>query len=163
MRLYDEYLRWLYQGGRPNRFARWQNRASAVVFGAGIWPRRAAALEVRGRRSGRVISFPVVITGYEGERYLVAMLGAGTNWVLNVRAAAGQAVLRNGRRKAVRLEEVGTAARPAILRRYLALAPGARAHIPVDRHAPPGEFEKIAGQFPVFRITAATPAPEPAG
>jgi len=152
VQLYDDYLRWLYRGGRPNRFARFQNRVSAAAFAAGIWPRRAAALEVRGRRSGRAISFPVVIAGYEGERYLVAMLGENTNWVRNVRAAGGLAVLRHGRREDVRLEEVAADNRPTILRRYLALAPGARAHIAVDRDAPLEEFEQIAPQVPVFRI-----------
>lgn len=155
MRLYDDYLRWLYRSGRPNRFARLQNRASAGAFAAGIWPRRAAALEVRGRRSGRGISFPVVIADYEGERYLVAMLGEDANWVRNLRAAGGLAVLRHGRREAVRLEEVSGDARPAILRRYLAVAPGARPHIPIDRHAPLEEFERIAPQFPVFHIVRA--------
>jgi len=153
MRRYDDYLRWLYRGGRPNRFARLQNRASAIAFGAGIWPKHAATLEVRGRRSGRVISFPVVIADYEGGRYLVAMLGESTNWVRNVRAAEGRAVLRHGRREAVRLEEVPVDRRPAILRRYLALAPGARPHIPIDRRAPVQEFEPLAPQVPVFHIT----------
>lgn len=162
MRFYDEYLRWLYRGGRPNRFARLQNRASALVFATGIWPDRVAELEVRGRRSGRVISFPVVIVGYEGERYLVAMLGANANWVRNVRAADGRAVLRHGRHEDIRLEEVPAGARPAILRRYLAVAPGARPHIPVDRHAPLSEFEQIAPQIPVFRITAVRTPLQPA-
>ena len=48
MKLYDDYLRWLYRSGRPNRFARLQNRASTVAFAAGIWPKRTAALEVLG-------------------------------------------------------------------------------------------------------------------
>ncbi len=139
-------------------FARLQNRATAVAFAAGIWPRRAATLEVRGRRSGRVISFPVAIADYEGERYLVAMLGVNTNWVRNLRAAQGRAVLRHGRREGVRLEEVAAESRPPILRRYLELAPGARAHIPIDRHAPLDEFEQIAPQVPVFRITPAPAA-----
>jgi deazaflavin-dependent oxidoreductase (nitroreductase family) len=163
MRLYDDYLRWLYRGGRPSRFARLQNRASAVAFAAGIWPRRVAAIEVRGRRSGRLISFPVVIADYEGERYLVAMLGEDANWVRNVRAAGGRAVLRHGRREAVRLEEVSGDAQPAILRRYLAVAPGARPHIPIDRRATLEEFERIAPQIPVFRITAVPTASEPGG
>ena len=152
MRPYDDYLRWLYRGGRPNLLARLQNRMSAIAFAAGIWPTRVAALEVRGRCSGRVISFPVVIADHEEERYLVAMLGEDVNWVRNVRAAGGEAVLRHGRREAVRLEEVAPEARPAILRRYLALAPGARPHIPVDRHAPLEEFGPIAPQVPVFKI-----------
>lgn len=162
MRFYDEYLRWLYRGGGPNRFARLQNRVSAVVFATGIWPDRVAELEVRGRRSGRVISFPVVIVGYEGERYLVAMLGANANWVRNARAADGRAVLRHGRHEDIRLEEVPAGARPAILRKYLAVAPGARPHIPADRHAPLSEFEQIAPQIPVFRITAVRTPLQPA-
>ena len=48
MTSYDDYLRWLYRDG-PNLFARVQNRVSAVAFSAGIWPRRVATLEVRGR------------------------------------------------------------------------------------------------------------------
>jgi hypothetical protein len=154
--LYDSYLRWLYRGGRPNRFARVQNQLSAIAFAAGLWPERAATLDVRGRRSGRVISFPVVIADYEGERYLVAMLGEKTNWVLNLRAAGGRAVLRHGRHEDLHCEEVAVQSRPAILRRYLELAPGARPHIPIDRHGSLEEFGRIAPLVPVFRITAAS-------
>jgi len=154
MKRYDDYLRWLYRGGHPNRFARLQNRASAIAFAAGIAPRRAAALEITGRRSGRVISFPVVITDAGGERYLVSMLGANANWVRNLTAAGGRAVLRHGRRESVYLEEVQPAARAPILRRYLRVAPGARPHIPVDRRAPLAEFARIAADYPVFRVRA---------
>jgi deazaflavin-dependent oxidoreductase (nitroreductase family) len=151
---YADYLRWLYKSGRPNRFARLQNQAAAALYAAGIWPGRVAALDVRGRKSGRVISLPVVIAEVGGERYLVSMLGQDVNWVRNIRAAGGDAVLRHGRREAVRLVEVPADARPPILRRYLAVAPGARAHVPVDRRAPVQAFERIAPQIPVFRITA---------
>jgi hypothetical protein len=91
------------------------------------------------------------------------MLGQNVNWVRNVRAAGGRAVLRHGGREAVRLDEVDPGARAPILRRYLALAPGARAHIPVDRRAPLEEFEPIAAQIPVFRITPDQPDPESRG
>jgi deazaflavin-dependent oxidoreductase (nitroreductase family) len=155
MRAYDDYLRWLYRSGRPNMFARLQNRASAWAFAAGIMPSRVAALEVRGRRTGRVISFPVVIAGYEGDRYLVSMLGEEVNWVRNLRAANGAAVLAHGRREQVRLEEVSAAQRAPILRRYLRVAPGARPHIPVDRDAPLADFERVSKDFPVFRIRPA--------
>ncbi|MCP6291665.1 hypothetical protein NL468_28735, partial [Klebsiella pneumoniae] len=90
-----------------------------------------------------------VLTRHDGERYPVSMLGEGTNWVRNVRAAGGRAVLRHGHREDVVLEEVDPGVRAPILKRYLALAPGARAHIPVDRHAPLSQFEEIATRFPV--------------
>jgi len=83
------------------------------------------------------------------------MLGE-VNWVRNVRAAGGSAVLRHGRREQVRLVEVPADSRAPVLRRYLAVAPGGRPHIPVDRRAPLEEFQKVAAQFPVFRITAPT-------
>lgn len=109
-------------------------------------------LEVRGRRSGRLRSFPVVVADHDGERYLVAMLGEGANWVANVRAANGRAVLRHGRREAVRLQEVDLEGRAPILKRYLQLAPGARAHIPVDPNGSLADFAQIAAHYPVFRI-----------
>jgi deazaflavin-dependent oxidoreductase (nitroreductase family) len=146
----------MYRTGRPGALARAMNRISAVQFSAGMLsPARAMTLEVRGRRTGRLISLPVVVAGYQGGRYLVSMLGNDANWVHNVRAAGGRAVLRRGRRQEVRLEEVQPADRAPILRRYLEVAPGARPHVPVDRHAPLAEFERIAGQFPVFRILPA--------
>jgi deazaflavin-dependent oxidoreductase (nitroreductase family) len=149
--------RWMYRGGRPGLLARAMNRVSAVQFSAGfLSPSSWTTLEVSGRRTGRVISFPVVVSEYKGERYLVSMLGNEANWVRNVRAAAGRAVLRRRGREVVHLEEVQPSARAPILRRYLAVAPGARPHFPVDRHAPLEDFERIATQFPVFRVVPAS-------
>ncbi|MFF4615529.1 nitroreductase family deazaflavin-dependent oxidoreductase [Nonomuraea jabiensis] len=147
--------RWLYRGGRPNRLARAMNRAWRVLHSSGL-VRCLVTLEVAGRRTGRVISFPLVAADYRGERYLVAMPGPNANWVRNVRAAEGRAVLCHGRRRAVRLEEVEPALRAPIPRRYLGLAPGARPHVPVDRHAPLEEYERIAAGVPVFRITTSS-------
>ena len=130
MKVHEQYLRWLYRGQRPHWFARMQNRVSAVVYGAGVWPKRVAALDVVGRRSGRVLTFPVVIADLDGGRYLVSMLGERANWVRNLRADDGRAVLRHGRKEAVRLEEVPVAQRPPILRRYLEVAPGGRPTFP---------------------------------
>lgn len=110
-------------------------------------------LTTGGGQSGRLISFPVAIAEHRGERYLVAMLGDHTNWVRNVRAASGGAVLRQGRRRPVQLEEIPVEQRAPVLRRYLSIAPGARPHFPVTRGAPLEDFERIAAQYPVFRVT----------
>jgi deazaflavin-dependent oxidoreductase (nitroreductase family) len=152
--------RWLYPGGRPNRLGRLLNRGWAIVHGSGLLPKRYVTLEVPGRRTGRTLSYPLVITDYQGERYLVAMLGERSSWVRNLRAAGGRAVLRHGRRQAVRVEEVDPDARAPILRRYLSLAPGPRAFIPVDRDAPLQEFQKVAPQVPVVRVRS---DPRPSG
>lgn len=148
----DRYYRWMYRGGRPNWWARPQNRLSAVV--GRLLPTRMVTLEVTGRNSGRQIALPLAIADYDGERYLVSMLGEDVNWVRNVRAAGGRAVLWHGpRREVVHLDEVEASARAPILRRYLDRAPGARPHIPVNRHAPLQDFAAVAPQFPVFRIS----------
>ena len=131
------------------------NRVDARLYGSGLLsPRHAATLEVVGRSTGRPVSVPVAIADHGGERYLVSMLGPQANWVRNVKAAGGHAVLRRGAREKVTLEELPVDQRAPVLRRYLAVAPGARPHIPVDRRAPLPEFEAIAHRFPVFRIGA---------
>ncbi|MEV0267822.1 nitroreductase/quinone reductase family protein [Hamadaea sp. NPDC050747] len=145
----------MYPHDRPNRLARALNSLSVVQFRSGVLAsRRWVVMEVRGYRSGRVISCPLVVASVAGHRYLVSMLGEKANWVRNVRAADGHVVLRQRGREPVRLVEVPVADRARIIRRYLDFAPGARPHIPVDRHAPVEEFEKIADRIPVFRVTA---------
>ena len=154
--VYEPFKRWLYRGNRPHALARALNRGWAAVFARGIAPERLVTLEVTGRRSGRPISFPLVMAVLEGERYLVSMLGENVSWVRNVRAADGRAVLRHGRREPVRLEEVAVGTRAPILKAYLQRAPGARPHIRVDKDAPLAEFEAIAGEIPVFRVVTGT-------
>lgn len=143
--------KWLYRGGRPNRVARVLNRSWAAVHALGLARDYLVTLEVPGRKSGRVISFPLVMAVVGRERYLVSMLGEA-NWVQNVRAAGGDATLRHGRREEVRLEEVAPEHRAAILKAYLKRAPGARPHLPVDKDAPLEEFERVSHRFPVFRV-----------
>jgi hypothetical protein len=147
------FKRWLYRGGHPNIVARAMNRFWAIVHSLGVAPNYLVTLEVKGRRSGRRISFPLAMTVIGSERYLVSMLGPEAAWVRNVAAADGHAVLRHGRTEHVRLEPVDVRERPPILRAYLQHAPGARPHIPVDKDAPLESFEAVAAQIPVFRVT----------
>ncbi|MGY1708593.1 nitroreductase/quinone reductase family protein [Geodermatophilus sp. SYSU D00758] len=157
------WRRRLYRGRRPHRLAGVLNRAQAALAARGIGPSRIVVLEVAGRRSGRAVSLPVVVADVHGERYLVSMLGEDSQWVRNVRAAHGRAALRHRGRQEVLLEEVEPARRAPVLRRYLDRAPGARAHVPVDRRAPLEEFERIAADYPVFRVTAPVGAGRPPG
>jgi hypothetical protein len=139
-RLVSAFQRWQYRKGRPGWSARVANRLGALSFAKGMGPNGAATLEVRGHKSGRIVSFPVVVADYQGERYLVSMLGQKANWV------------RNLRREEVTLVEDLSDKRAAILRRYLELAPGARPFFTIDRRAPLDDFERIVDQYPVFRV-----------
>jgi deazaflavin-dependent oxidoreductase (nitroreductase family) len=143
---------WLYRGRRPNWIAKilngmWARTASKSVMSNGL-----VALEVVGRKSGRIVSFPLVMVKVDGQRYVASMLGENVQWVRNVRAAGGNAVLRSGGREAVRLEEIPAEQRAPILKAYLQVATGARPHVPVDKDAPITEFEKIAAIYPIFRL-----------
>jgi hypothetical protein len=125
------------------------------VASLGIAPNYLVTLELVGRRSGRALSFPLVMVVVDGERYLVSMLGTDVAWVKNLRAADGHALLRHGRKERVRLEEVAVEKRGPVLKAYLKRAPGARPHVAVDKDAPLEEFNAIAAQIPVFRVLAA--------
>ena len=149
--LYD-LKRWLYRGGRPSRIAAVLNSGSAMLHKLGIAPNYLVTLEVRGRRSGRTVSLPLVMVVVEGERYLVSMLGAEADWVRNAKAARGNVTLRHGRTEQVHLEELPAGRRAPVLKAYLKRAPGARPHVPVDKDAPLSDFQEVAARFPVFRV-----------
>lgn len=148
------FTRWLYHGQRPNWIARILNRVSAAVASSGVASNYLVTLEVTGRKSGRIVSLPLVMVVVDGQRYLVSMLGDNVQWVHNVRAAGGKAVLRSGGREEIQLEEVPTDQHAPILRAYLQRAPGARPHVPVNKDAALAEFEKIAAAFPIFRLAS---------
>lgn len=148
------FKRWMYRGGRPHTLAKILNRGWAILHAKGLAPSYYVTLQVVGRQSGKIITFPLVMAVMNGERYLVSMLGEEANWVHNVRAAGGKATLVHGTSEPVLLREVDVAQRAPILKAYLQVAPGARPHIPVNKDAPISEFEKIESEYPVFRVEA---------
>ncbi|WP_211258734.1 nitroreductase/quinone reductase family protein [Spirillospora albida] len=151
--------RWIYRGDKPHAVAKLLNRYWSRQYRSGTLLARSRDVElgVRGRSSGRPITFPIVLADVDGVWYAVSMLGANANWVRNVRAAHGEALIRHGGSWNVRLIEVPTAERAPILKRYLDIAPGARPHFPVDRSAPLSRFESVAIDHPVFRVDGFTP------
>jgi deazaflavin-dependent oxidoreductase (nitroreductase family) len=146
-------LRAMYAGGKANATARRFARFWSTVYGLGLSSHRWVSLEVPGRASGRLRRFPLGMADWDGEWYLVSMLGERSQWVKNVRASQGHAVLRHGKARPVRLSEVPIGERAPILRSYLASVPGGRPHFPVDHRAALSEFAAVAAAYPVFRIT----------
>lgn len=151
----------LYRGGRPTRAGRSHNRAWSWLVSQGLTPARwpgtpvigPATLETYGRRTGARRSNMVTWVEYDGQRYFVSMLGDRSEWVRNVRAARGQAVLRHGARTPVVLEEVPAEERAPIIRAwYSRTRTSTRPHLNLDPAADVEEFERIAPSHPVFRI-----------
>jgi len=140
-----------YHDGRPTRAGRVANRAARWYAAAGGPPSWQVSLETRGRRTGRTSKTVLVIARHDGEDYLVSMLGERSAWVHNVRAA-GEAVIRHGRKRRVRLEEVPSAERAPMLKAYVQRATSGRRHFTLTPDASVAEFAAVADQFPVFRI-----------
>lgn len=95
-----------------NRIVGWLTRRGVSVLGSRV-------LEVRGRRSGETRTTPVNLLRLDDHEYLVAPRGV-TQWVRNVRADEGRAVLVLGRRRrpVVLTDLTGDPAVP-VLRAYL--------------------------------------------
>ena len=137
---------------RPAALTQVMNRMVGWLASLGLTPSHMITLEVKGRRSGEMRSTVVNSVEYEGERYLVSPRGEA-EWVRNVRAAAGEAVIRHRGRRSVRLEELPPERRAPILKKYLgenAMSTGK--HFGIDPKAEIAEFGAIAERHPAFRV-----------
>jgi hypothetical protein len=142
-----------YGPAGPTPLGKFANWTGVLWANTGLPPKRQAALEIRGRKSGEVRRLPVVVAVVEGERYLVSMMGERAWWARNARAGM-EAWLTRGRREPIRLVEVPVAERAPILKEYLRLAPGARSFFPIGPSAPEADFVALADHYPTFRVEA---------
>jgi hypothetical protein len=126
----------------------------------GLVPESVVVLEVRGRQSGKPRRTVIVRTTYNGDHYLVALAGE-SEWVRNVRAASGQAVIRHGRAQTVDLIEVPADDRPPIIWAYLhrtgwsSPSNEARHYFGLNPDASLEEIRSVVDRYPVFRIVDA--------
>jgi hypothetical protein len=149
-----------YREGRPTAAGRRLNRTWSWVTSTRLLPERypgrpagPATIETVGRTSGLPCSNMVTWVEYEGERYLVSMLGERSDWVRNARAAGGEAVIRRGRREPVRLIEVPAAEGAHIIQAWYRITwTSTLPHLGLDPGSDITEFERIAPAHPVFRI-----------
>jgi deazaflavin-dependent oxidoreductase (nitroreductase family) len=149
------HLRLFYRDWRPTRLGKLVNACWAWVAGMGLTPQILLTLEVKGRRSGRFRQTVLVVAKHDGQRYLVSMLGDGSEWVRNVRAVGGKALVKHGQSSPVQLVEVPAGERGPILKAYCQVATSGRQHFPVSHKAPLSDFDAIAERYPVFRIDPA--------
>ena len=147
--------RLFYRDWRPTRLGKLVNGAFAWLSGLGLTPCVLLTLQVRGRRSGLLRTNVLAVAEHDGQRYLVSMLGDRSEWVRNVRAAGGEAFVKRGRSRPVKLTEVPAEERGPILKAYCRVATSGRRHFPVPHDAPLSEFSAIAADYPVFRIDPA--------
>lgn len=152
----DGLLRHFYRDWRPTRLARIHNGVWAWASGLGLLPPIVLTLQTRSRDSGALVSTVLAPVDHNGHRYLVSMLGHGSQWVQNARAARGEAFIKRGQTRRVMLVEIPIAERAPILKAWCQVATSGRRHLPVRYDAPITAFEAIARSYPVFRIDPAT-------
>jgi len=141
---------------KPSGFVKTMNGFFGRLASWGLIPGGTALLQVKGRRSGQTRSTAVTWVEHEGRRYLVAPRG-NTEWVRNVKAAAGEAVLKRRESERVRLEEVPVEQRAPIIQAYLKkTARVTKREFGIEPDAAIEEFQRIAPDHPVFRITSAS-------
>jgi deazaflavin-dependent oxidoreductase (nitroreductase family) len=140
---------------KPSGLVKAMNTFVGWLGSMGLVPGGTAQLQVKGRKSGQTRKNAVTWVEHEGQRYLVAPRG-NTEWVRNVKADGGQAVLKRGKSEKVRLEEIPVEQRAAIIKPYLKkTAIATKREFGLDPEAPMEEFERIAPQHPVFRVVPA--------
>lgn len=145
-------LRFFYRNRRPTWLGRWTSRICCRLARIGFLPPLVVGLEVRDRVSGRMRSDAVVVVTVAGEQYIVSIFGTVSDWVHNIKASKGDAVISNRGSRRVRLELVPPEDRAAILREFVRIARSGRKHFPLPVDAPLADFAAVASQYPVYRI-----------
>ena len=85
---------------------------------------------------------------YQGQSYLVSILGEGSEWVRNVRAAGGKGFVKRGQSRPVRVTEVPFAERGPILKAYCQVATSGRQHFPVPPRCAAARVRGRGGALP---------------
>jgi len=137
---------------RPSAVERLFGRILVGLVRIGVIRGHFYVLEVRGRRSGRMISLPVDPLFVEGRCYLVCARG-DSNWVRNARVSGEIALVRALRRRHYALRELPSSARPPLLKAYLDRFPTeVQRFFPVPRGSPAASFDDLAPRYPVFEL-----------
>jgi deazaflavin-dependent oxidoreductase (nitroreductase family) len=140
------------------------NAAVKRLAARGLTPANTVSLEVTGRRTGVSRRTAVVVARHAGRDYVVSLAGE-SEWVRNLRAAGGRAVVRHGQTRTVRLTEVAAADRAPVLHAFLSRraftrspARSARVYFGLPAHPAIEQLAPLAEHYPVFEIRD-----EPAG
>jgi deazaflavin-dependent oxidoreductase (nitroreductase family) len=136
---------------RPSGIVKRMNAFLGWLSSRGIGPKRQYQLQHKGRKSGKIHSTAVSVTEVDGQRYLVAPRGE-TQWIRNIRADNLQAVLKRGAAESIRLEEVPSAERAAIIKNYVGENSIVKGEFGVEPDDPIEKYEAIVNNHPTFRI-----------
>jgi deazaflavin-dependent oxidoreductase (nitroreductase family) len=127
------------------------NAVMSPVVRRGFAGRHTYILTVRGRKTGKAYSTPVILVE-DGERWLVAPYGE-VGWVRNARATGEVEISRAGRSETLCIEEVAPGQAAPVLKQYLKSVSVVRPFFDVTPDSPLEEFATEASRHPVFRLS----------
>ena len=128
------------------------NAVMGPLARVGLAGRHAYLLTVRGRKTGRAYSTPVILIE-DDERWLVAPYG-DVSWVRNARAAGEVEIRRAGRSETLQIEEATPEQAAPVLKQYLKRVQVVRPFFDVTTNSSLEEFVTEAPRHPVFRLIA---------
>src|SRR3984893_6243863 len=138
---------------RPGPVDRISGRALAALVWIGLIRGHFYVLEVRGRKSGKILRLPVDPLDLDGRRYLVCARG-NSNWVRNARAAGEVVLVRAMRHRRHAVRELAPGMRPPVLKAYLdRYANEVQRFFPVPKGSPVEAFVDLAPRYPVFELS----------
>lgn len=142
-------------------YRRLNNTLGVFLTSLGLAPQDVVTLEVPGRTSGKPRRTPILQTRVQGDDYLVALAGE-SEWVRNVRASGGRALIRRRSARPVRLVEIPASDGAPVISEYIqrgterggskAAATQARFYFGLDPDPSLEEIRAVADHYPVFRI-----------
>ena len=139
---------------KPSAVERAFGKALAWLVRVGIVRGHFYVLEVKGRKTGKIISLPVDPITIGGQLYLVCPRG-DSQWVRNVRALGEVTLIRALRRRGYTAREIPVDARPPILKAYLdSFAAEVQRLFPVPKGSAAEAFREAAPRYPVFALDA---------
>lgn len=144
-----------------NSYRRRINSVNKVIVGLqriGIAFGPMQLLTVTGRRTGRVLTFPIAVNKLTGGRYIFQAFPRAA-WVANVRAAEAVTLTRGRRTSTARLTEIPVEERRPLLRELVAGSPASVGKRFVTtglaEAATPDGVAAAAHQIAVFRVDPA--------
>jgi hypothetical protein len=119
---------------------------------------RTVTLEVRGRKTGKLIRVSLSRTDYAGSQYFVSLAGE-VDWVKNVRAAGGKVVIVSRKQTPIQLMEIPLEERAPILLAYVQKrafthsgAQASQLFFGLGPHPTLQEMNEIASRYVVFKV-----------
>jgi F420H(2)-dependent quinone reductase len=137
---------------KPSAAEAFFNRAMGFFAGLGIGPKFIYLLQVKGRKTGKVLSTPVNLMEFRGKQILVAPRGR-TQWVRNAEVAREITLKRGSTYLRCGLLPIADIGKPEILKEYLdRYASAVSKFFPVAPGSPVDAFRAIAANYPVFEL-----------